>query len=415
MAVPDRDVTVIGAGIVGTCCALYLQREGFKVRLVDRAGPGEGASFGNAGNLGFASCVPLGLPGVMKKVPRMLFDADSPLRLRINHLPKALPWLLRFLAASRPAAVEAIADARHSLLSRLHEGYDPLVADAGAKDLINPSGLIMTWESEEAFAGAAYALDLRRRRGIHFETLDGNEARQIEPALTPAVVRAIHIPRLAHVLDPLRLTQALARSFAEKGGEVVRAAVRGFEIGPEGPTGIVTERGGMPARRVVIAAGAWSRPLAAQLGSAVPLEAECGYHVMFPEQELTLRVAVMSADRYIAVTHMKEGIRAAGIAEFAGIDAPVDMAIARRVGRQAQALLPRLKGEPGREWMGPRPSHPDSKPVIGRSPRFANVWFAFGHDHIGLALAGITGKLIGELVAGRRPSVDLAPFRPDRF
>lgn len=411
----ERDVTVIGAGIVGTCCALYLQREGFKVRLVDRAGPGEGASFGNAGNLGIASCVPLGLPGVLKKVPRMLFDADSPLKLRLGHLPRALPWLMRFVAASRPRAVEAIADARHSLLSRLHEGYDPLVADAGARDLINPSGLIMTWESDEAFAGASYALDLRRRRGIHFETLDGNEARQIEPALSPAVRRAIYIPRLAHVLDPLRLTQALAKSFVAKGGEVVRAAVRGFAMGPDGPTGIATDGGSLPASRIVVAAGVWSRPLAAQLGSDVPLEAERGYHVMFPEQETKLRVAVMSADRYIAVTHMQEGIRAAGIAEFAGVDAPADMAIARRVARQARALLPRLAGEPKSEWMGPRPSHPDSKPVIGRSPRHANVWFAFGHDHIGLALGGITGKLIGELVAGRKPSVDLAPFRPDRF
>jgi D-amino-acid dehydrogenase len=410
-----NDVTVIGAGIVGTCCALYLQREGFAVRLVDRAGPGEGASFGNAGNLGFASCVPLGLPGVLKKVPRMLFDADSPLKLRLGHLPRALPWLLRFVAASRPAAVEAIADARHSLLSRLHEGYDPLIADAGAQDLIAASGLLMTWESEAAFAASALALDLRRRRGIHFETLDGNQARQIEPALTPAVVRAIHIPRLAHVTDPLALTRALARSFVQKGGEIVRATATGFDIGPEGPRALETDAGRLAASRIVIAAGAWSRRLAARLGTRVPLEAERGYHVMFAEPPTTLRVAVMSADRYIAVTPMREGIRTAGIAEFAGIDAPPDMAIARRVGRQAQALIPRLRGEPGRAWMGPRPSHPDSKPVIGRSPRFPNVWFAFGHDHIGLALGGITGKLIGELVAGRSPSVDLAPFRPDRF
>jgi len=300
-------------------------------------------------------------------------------------------------------------------LTRIYDGYDPLIDAAGARDLINPSGLLMTWESEEAFAGAAYALDLRRRRGIHFETLDGNEARQIEPALSPAIARAIYIPRLAHVMDPLSLTQALARDFQRKGGEVVRAAVGGFEIGPQGPAAIATDRGSLKVSRVVVAAGAHSRKLAAQLGTDVPLEGERGYHVMFPEQETRLRVAVMSADRYIAVTHMKEGIRAAGIAEFAALDAPPDMAIARRVGRQAQALLPRLKGEPGREWMGPRPSHPDSKPVIGRSPRHANAWFAFGHDHIGLALAGITGKLVGELVAGRTPSVDLAPFRPDRF
>jgi D-amino-acid dehydrogenase len=399
MAVPDRDVTVIGAGIVGVCCALYLQREGFQVRLIDRGGPGEGASFGNAGNLGFASCVPMAMPGVLKKVPRMLFDADAPLKLRMSHLPRALPWLLRFIAASRPSAVEGIADARHSLLSRLHEGYDPLIADAGAQDLINPSGLIMTWESEEAFAGAAYALDLRRRRGIHFETLDGNEARQIEPSLSPAVTRAVYIPRLAHVLDPLRLTQALARNFERRGGAVVRAAASGFEIGPDGPRKVMVIAAASTPRRDFgrRSRGRWPN-------NDVRWRPARYRHV--PRQETAARG--VSADRYIAVTHMK-GIRAAGIANHrarraAGGDQRAPCAA-------AQALVPSPASRS--EWI-PRQSYP-IKPVIGRSPRYANVYFAFGHDHIGLSLAGITGKLIGELVAGRPTSVDLAPFRPDRF
>lgn len=411
----QRHVTVIGAGIVGVCCALYLQREGLRVRLVDRGAPGEGASLGNAGNLGFASCVPAAMPGVLKKVPRMLFDAEAPLKLRWSHMPQSLLWFLSFVWNARPARVEAIADARNSLLKRLHEGYQPLIEDAGAEALINPSGLMMTWESEEAFQGAAYALDLRRRRGVAFDILDGHEARQIEPALARSVARAVFIPRLAHVLDPLKLTQVLAGSFERRGGEVLRASVRGFEIGPDGPRRILTESGTLDAGTIVIAAGVWSRALAAELGTAVPLEAERGYHVMFADPPVHLRVAVMSGDRYIAVTHMANGVRATGIAEFAAPDAPPDMANARLVQRHAQALIPALRSDPSSQWMGPRPSHPDSKPVIGRSPRFANVFFAFGHDHIGLALGGITGKLIGELVAGRAPSVNLEPFRPDRF
>ena len=414
----DSEITVIGAGGVGVCCALYLLREGFQVRLIDRAGPGAGASSGNAGNLALASCVPAAMPGVLKRVPGMLFDAESPLKLGWRHLPQALPWFLRFIAASRPARVEAIAAARNSLLSRLHEGLDPLLADAGAEDLIEASGLLMTFESEEAFAAAAYGIDLRRRNGVHLDVLDANEARQVEPALAPAVVRALHVPGLAHTVDPLRLIQALAQDFERRGGEIVRATVRGFEIGPDGPRRVLTiERGGLDAGRIVIAAGVWSRRLAAQLGTRVPLEAERGYHTMFADPGgVRMRVSVMSADRYIAVTPMTEGVRATGIAEFAAPDAPPEMANARLVRRHAEALVPGLKTA-GRvsEWMGPRPSHPDSKPVIGRSPRFPNVFFAFGHDHIGLSLAGITGKLIGELAAGRPPSVDLTPFRPDRF
>jgi D-amino-acid dehydrogenase len=411
----EKTVTVIGAGIVGVCCALHLQREGFKVRLIEKGQPGKAASFGNSGSFGTASCVPFGMPGILKKVPRMLFDPDSPLKLRWSHVPKALPWFVRFLEASRPSRVEAIAAARNSLLLHTHAGYAPLIEGADASKWVDSSGLMMTFESEAAFEGAAYALDLRRRNGVHMDILDGNEARQMEPALSTKVIKAVSLPDVHRTIDPFRLTSALAADFVRRGGEIVNADVRGFEIGAAGPTRIVTDRGPMPVDFVVLAAGVWSRPLAAQLGTHVPLEAERGYHVMFANQNFELRRALVSADRNVSLAHMVEGIRATGIAEFAAPDAPPDMANARLVQRHAQALVPGLKGEPASEWMGPRPSHPDSKPVIGRSPRHANVLFAFGHDHLGLTMAGITGKLVAELATGKPPSVDLAPFRPDRF
>lgn len=410
-----RAVTVIGAGIVGVCCALHLQREGFKVRLVEKGEPGRAASFGNSGSFGTASCVPFAMPGVLKKVPRMLFDPDSPLKLRWSHVPWALPWFLRFIAAARPSRVEQIAAARNSLLVHTHEGYAPLLEDADAIRWVKNDGLMMVFESERTFEAAAYALDLRRRNGVHMDVLDGNEARQIEPALSPKVIKAVSLPDVNRTIDPFRLTSALVDDFVRRGGEIINVEVRGFEIGAEGPTRILTGRGPMLVDMVVIAAGVWSRPLAAQLGTRVPLEAERGYHVMFPNPAFELRRALVSADRNVSLAHMVEGIRATGIAEFAAPDAKPDMANARLVQRHAQALVPGLKGEPASQWMGPRPSHPDSKPVIGRSPRHPNVFFAFGHDHLGLTMAGITGKLIAELAKGKPPSVDLAPFRPDRF
>ena len=408
-------VTVIGAGIVGVCCGLHLQREGFKVRLIERGRPGMAASFGNSGSFGTASCVPFAMPGVLKKVPRMLFDRESPLKLRWSHVPRALPWFLRFVEAARPSRVEAIAAARNSLLKHTHEGYAPLIEGAEAGKWVNDDGLLMTFESEAAFAGAAYALDLRRRHGVHMDVLDGNEARQMEPALSDKVVKAVSLPDVGRTIDPLRLTEALAADFVRRGGEIVNAEVNGFEIGTEGPSKILTDRGSLEVETVVIAAGVWSRKLAAQLGTSVPLEAERGYHVMFANPAVKLRKALVSADRSISVAHMAEGIRATGVAEFAPPDAPPNMENARVVQRHAQILVPELTGEPASQWMGPRPSHPDSKPVLGRSPRHANVLFAFGHDHLGLTMAGITGKLIAELAAGKLPSVDLAPFRPDRF
>jgi D-amino-acid dehydrogenase len=274
---------------------------------------------------------------------------------------------------------------------------------------------MMTFESEEAFRGAAYALDLRRRHGVHMDILDGNEARQMEPALSTKVVKAVSLPDVNRTIDPWRLCDSLAKDFVRRGGEIVNAEVKGFEMGSDGPSKIITDRGPMDVETVGLAAGVWSRPLAKQLGTSVPLEAERGYHVMFANQDFGLKRALVSADRSVSLAHMHEGIRATGVAEFAAPDAPPDMRIADMIMRHAKELVPGLKGEPASRWMGPRPSHPDSKPVIGRSPRHKNVLFAFGHDHLGLTMAGITGKLVAELATGKPTTVDLAPFRPDRF
>ena len=411
----QQSITVIGAGIVGVCCALHLQREGFTVRLVEKGEPGMKASFGNSGSFGTASCVPFALPGVLKKVPKMLFDFESPLKLRWSHVPKALPFFLRLIEASRPSRVEEIAAARNSLLVHTHAGYAPLIEGADASKWVDHNGLMMVFESDSAFEGAAYALDLRRRHGVHMDILDGNEARQMEPALAKSVIKAVSLPDVSRTIDPFRLTESLAQDFLRRGGEIVNAEVRGFEIGSEGPTKILTDRGPLDVEQVVLAAGVWSRPLARQLGTSVPLEAERGYHVMFANQDFALKRALVSADRSVSLAHMHEGIRATGVAEFAAPDAPPDMRIADMVMRHARQLVPGLTGEPASRWMGPRPSHPDSKPVIGRSPRHRNVFFAFGHDHLGLTMAGITGKLVAELATGKPTTVDLAPFRPDRF
>jgi D-amino-acid dehydrogenase len=408
-------IAVIGAGMVGVCCGLYLQREGFEVTIVDRDGPGEAASFGNLGSFGIASCVPAAMPGLLKKVPGMLMDPEAPLKVRWGYAAKALPWFLRFARESRRGNIEANASARQSLLDKVHESIDPLVADAGAKELMHQAGLLFTFESEAAFEGASYAFDLRRRNGVAFDVLDGNEARQVEPALTPKVVRGIRIPNLTHTFDPLRLVQALAGLFVRNGGQLENRVVTGFDIGPDGARAIRTSEGDLPIEKVVLAAGVWSRELAAMLGTKVPLEAERGYHVMFNGTETKVNSAVLSVDRYLAVTPMLEGVRAGGTAEFAGVDAPPRYEIAQSVRRHAEALFPGIKGESMSEWMGPRPSHPDSKPVIDRSPRHGNVYFAFGHDHLGLTMGGITGKLISELATGQTPSVDLEPFRADRF
>lgn len=410
-----RAVAVIGAGIVGTCCALYLQREGFAVTLLDRAGPGEGCSAGNAGGLGYASCIPAAMPGILRAVPGMLIDSTAPLILRWGYLPHLLPWFVRFVRNARPAKVEETADARAALTSRLFEAYAPLLAAAGAEALVQRNGWLLVFETKAGFQAAQYGLDLRRRRGIEVRLLDQAQVHDLEPALSPRIVHGVLLPQAGHTVNPLRLTQTLAAHFVAMGGTLLRQSARDFEMDNDGPRTLITDAGTLRVDQVVIAGGAWSGSLAARLGSRIPLAAERGYHAMMPSPQIQLQMPVSSPERHVAIAPMEHGIRASGISEFARAEAPPDLALVDRVRGHAVALLPGLNVENTTNWMGSRPSLPDSRPVIGRSPRYGNVFFAFGHDQIGFGTAAITGKLIAELVAGRPSSIDLFPYRPNRF
>ena len=409
------EVAVVGAGIVGTCCALYLQREGFAVTLIDRAGPGEACSAGNAGGLGYASCIPAALPGILRALPRMLLDPTSPLILRWRHLPRLLPWFSQFVGNANAAKVEESADARAALTFQLFDAYGPLLAAAGIQDMVQRKGWLSVFESERGFQAVQHSLDLRRRRGIQIQVLDQAQVHEMEPALSSRVIRGVLMPQAGHTVNPLRLTQALAADFVSKGGRLMRQHVRGFAMTSDGPRALVTDGAALKVDQIVIAAGAWSAALAGQLGSRIPMAAERGYHAMMPRPRIQLRRPINSPERQVAISSMEHGLRVNGISEFAPLDAPPRKDVADRLRDHAKAICPDLSSQGMTTWMGARPSLPDSRPVIGRSPRHSNVFFAFGHDQIGLGTAAITGKLIGELVAGRVSSIDLSPYQPERF
>ncbi len=411
---PGRAV-VVGAGIVGTCCALYLQRAGMAVTLIDRDDPGEGCSSGNAGNLGSGSCVPASLPGTLLKVPAMLLDPLHPLSIRWRRLPAALPWFVRFVRAGRPDRVEVIADALHSLQSRLFDAYAPLIADASAEDLIRWDGKLFVYESRAAFEGDVLGVELRRRRGIVLEDLDGDGVRRIAPALGPNVACGRFQKGTGHTVDPLRLVRALAECFAANGGAFLNERVTGFDRDGDAVRGVVTDAGVRRAPIVVLAAGAWSGRLAAQLEYRVPLESEGGYHVMLPEPGVGLEIPILACERKVIFTPMADGLRLTGIAEFAGLDAPADYRRADILVDHGRQMLPGLNVEGGKRWRGHRPSTPDSRPVIGPAPRHPNLIFAFGHGRLGLGLGAITGRLVAQLATGQPTDVDTAPFRYERF
>jgi D-amino-acid dehydrogenase len=418
-AVPPGPVVVIGAGIVGLCCATYLQRDGRKVVVVDPGGPGEGASYGNAGGLNGSSVVPVSMPGTLAKVPHWLIDPTGPLSIRLRYLPRLLPWLYRFVRAGRPELVREQARALRGLLAPSVGMYRALATSVGAGDLIQRSGLLMVYRSEASFAADAGANRLRADNGVAIEELTRDELRQIEPALSPSYARGRLISENGYCRNPLRLSQTLAAALLANGGEIRRERAVGFAFAEGRVEAVLTPTGRLPAAAVVVAAGAHSKPLAAQLGEHVPLDTERGYHAMIKDPEVAPRLPVMEMDGKFVATPMDEGLRMAGTVEFAGLDAPPDWRRARVLLRQGRSMFPGLARDIGEDriavWMGFRPSMPDSLPVIGPARRYPNAFLAFGHGHIGLVGAPMTGRTVADLIAGQAPAIDVTPFNAARF
>jgi len=410
-----KKITIIGAGVVGMATASCLRRDGHDVTVVDMRPPGEYCSSGNAGILSPGSCVPFGLPGNLKKVPQWLLDPLGPLAIRPGYFLRALPWLLRFQAASRIERVNPIADALRALLRQTLDAWGPLAQWAGVPDLIRRTGYLVVYESEQAFRGDALAWKIRRDRGVVCEDLDAARIREFEPALRGIYAHGVFLPEQGFVANPLRLTQALAAQFQQDGGEILQRKVLDLETGASGPSALLTDAGRLPVETLVVCAGVHSNEFATRLGSRVPLESQRGYHVHFENPTVTLRRPVLSGEGKFFATPMETGLRVAGTVEFAGTEAAPDYARADALNVQAAHMLPGLAGSNVTQWMGHRPCMPDSLPVIGPSPHFANVYFAFGHGHVGLCGGAPTARIVADLIAGRKPNIDIAPYRADRF
>lgn len=405
---------MIGGGIVGLCTALWLQREGLDVALVERAGVAAGCSSGHGGLLATFAVEPLAMPGVLAALPRMLLDPGAPFVIPPARLPGLLPWLARFAWASRRARVEQISLALAALLREARAAYAPLLDAAGASELVRSDGVVLASRDPRAFLDGPITA-LWRRRGIAVEPLTGDGARRIEPALGRDVESGLLVSDAGHMVDPRALSSALAALFARQGGTTIHGEVRDVATRRDGGLELALDRGRLAAGAAVLAAGAHSKRLAARMGARTPLETERGYHVMLPRPGLALRRPVIAIDGGFAITPMADGVRLAGTVELGGLDAPASGARADLIAARARAVVPGLDTTGATRWMGLRPSLPDSLPVIGRSPRHPAMYFAFGHGHLGATLAAITGRCIAALAAGRPPPIDLAPYRPERF
>ncbi|MGH7036791.1 MAG: NAD(P)/FAD-dependent oxidoreductase [Stellaceae bacterium] len=418
-AVAARRVAVIGAGMVGVCAASYLQRDGHSVVLIEAGEPGRGASYGNAGCLNGSSVTPMAMPGIMRQVPRWLFDPIGPLALRWQYLPRIAPWLWRFARAATPEQAHRTARALRPLVGASLPALAPLAAAAGAEDLIHRFGHLYVYRSAESLAKERFAWDLRRENGVEVDEFDADGLRQLEPALSRDYVCGVLVRENGHTTNPLALVERLLRHFLDAGGELVRARASGFRLASGRLAAVLTEEGEVAAEAAVVCAGAWSKSLAAGLGDRVPLESERGYHLMIRDPEAVPRIPIAEADGKFVATPMAEGLRFAGTVELAGLTAPPDWRRARILLDQGRRLLPGLAAHYPEErlplWMGHRPALPDSLPVIGPARASADVIYAFGHGHVGMTAAPMTGRVVADLIAGRPPPLDIAPFSARRF
>jgi D-amino-acid dehydrogenase len=416
MSVSKGDsVVVIGAGIVGVCAAWQLQRRGANVTLVDRDEPGRGCSYGNAGALSFGSVAPLAMPGVMRDALSMLLDPAAPLRIPLSYLPKAAPWLRQFVRASQEDHVLRISRALSSLLVNSIEKHVEILDEARATDIVRLTGQLYLYPNEKWLRKDAMSWRLRKDHGLRIERLNRDGILALEPEVGPDYAIGMFTPDQGMSFNPYRHVTAIASDFARRGGKIVRDRVAAIEIDGHRVTSVRGENATYVCEHAVVCAGAWSAQLLADLGYALPLESQRGYHVMVPTPGITVKRPVVAADRKVFLTPMEDGLRAAGTVEFGGLERAPNRRRAEYLVRDLARVFPRAQiPEDWSFWMGHRPCLPDSLPVLGPS-RHRGLWFNFGHGHLGLTMSAVSGDILARAIRGEPSNLDLSPYSFARF
>lgn len=415
-------VVVIGAGIIGAVSAVELLRDGHQVTIVEPGVPGgdQAASYGNGCWLSPSSVLPVSAPGLWKKVPGWLADPLGPLAVRWSYLPKAAGWLARFIAAGSTAAkVHKLASAMRPLVDGCPGLHRKLAEEAGVGELIQQRGLLYVFPEKADFEAEKLAWEIRHAHGVRWSELNADELRQFEPSLDRRYKFGLFVADGGHCMDPGIYVAALVNHAVGQGARLVRAAAEGFDIQGGRLIAVKTSAGPIACERAVIATGAHSRKLAAMVGDRVQLETERGYHVMIDSDGVGPRTPIMPSDGKMANTLTNNGLRVAGQVEIAGLEAAPNWKraeILRDYALKTYPALPRdLPAEKVKVWMGHRPSTPDSLPCMGAASGCADVFHAFGHGHIGLASGAVSGRLIADLIGGKKPVIDPAPYNPARF
>ncbi|MBL4806266.1 MAG: FAD-binding oxidoreductase [Rhodobacteraceae bacterium] len=405
---------IIGAGIVGVSAAIWLAREGHDVTLIDKGQPGMGASYGNACVLAAGSIAPVSEPGMWAKAPKMLFNPNFPLFIRWPYLPKLTPWLIRFMSNANDADTRRIAKGLTPIVSDSVQQHQMLTKGTKAAKWVHESEFNFAYRDRADFDHDSYTWALRREAGFVPEIIEGPAVQEAEPILSSDIQLLAVMKNHGFIHNPLAYITDLMDVLTDLGAKFVQAEVKDFDLSGGKVSAVDTDQGRFECGNVVLAAGAWSKPLMKKLGLSVPLETERGYHVTFKKPSQTTRNPMMvTAGKFVATT-MENGLRCAGIVEFGGLKAGKSKAPLKLLRKTIKATFPNLTYESSEEWLGFRPTPSDSLPLIGEVGT-TGVYAAFGHQHIGLTGGPKTGRMIADLMTGKRGNHDMTPYDPQRF
>jgi D-amino-acid dehydrogenase len=407
-------VGVIGAGIQGVCISLCLIKKGFKVTLIDREDPGkESASYGNAGHFSPYASVPINRPDILTDVPSMLFSSTGPLAIKWSYIPKMIPWFLKFIKNCTKKKMMHTAKYMHQILDLAIPAYDELFEEIDISGLVENKGIIYFWTDKD-LKSRELEINIRKELGVKQQLLKPHEIHDLEPHIKQIYHGGVLYPQARHTRNPRKILLKLFDLFIKRGGRFEKKNVQSISYGEDNKPVIKTDLDFFKFDKAVIACGAFSKKITDKLDEKIPMETERGYHVHFKNHDHLLSRPVIFLNRGFGITPMEQGLRVVGTVEFGGLDNPLSKKRILNLVNNAKYLFPELK-EHHDEWLGFRPTLPDFLPVIGPSKKNKNLFYSFGHNHLGWTLGAISGKIISKMIAEEKTNLDLSPYNSLRF
>ena len=408
-------IAIIGAGIQGVCAALFLQKKGFNVTLFDRDEPGNAASYGNAGHFSPYASLQLNRTDILSDVPSMLLSSRGPLALKWNYVPKMIPWFARFIFNSSKKKMMHTAKFMHQILDLSLGAFDELFQDIDLEDLVVSNGIIYVWE-KKGLKSRNLEINIRKELGVDQQILTPKEIHDLEPNIKPFYHGGVFYKYARHARNPKKILIKLYENFISKGGKFLKINIQSIDFDEKKPV-LRSQAQRFLCDKLIIACGAFSKKLTDQLHEKIPLDTERGYHIHFKNYEKLISRPVVWSDRGFGITPMEQGLRVVGTVEFGGLNNPMSKSRIKNLILNAKEMLNGIPENEDHqdEWLGFRPSLPDFLPVIGPSKNYENVYYSFGHHHLGWTLGAISGKIISKMIANEKTNLQLDPYSPLRF